>query len=122
MPAPSDRPGNGTVPAGTGVPLGDSALRFKRSPGSDGRTLLDLLRSWPRVIDAVVTEGHACIYFDPASPPDDPTDAMSRLVETPRRERKLVVIHARYDGPDLDEVARLAGLSREQTIHLHTGR
>jgi len=85
--------------------------------------LLDFLRRWPRVIDAVVTEGHACLYFDPAFPPDDPSEAAARLaVEGPAGERKPATIRARYDGADLADLARLTGLSRDEVVELHTSR
>ncbi len=32
-----------------------------------------------------------------------------------------VVVPVRYDGPDLDEVARLTGLSRDEVVAAHTG-
>jgi KipI family sensor histidine kinase inhibitor len=34
----------------------------------------------------------------------------------------VVEIPTRYDGPDLEEVARLSGLTRDQVIEAHTSR
>ena len=101
--------------------VGDAALRWRRDPTRDARSLLDALRSHPGVVDAVVTELHALVTFDPARPPDAPWMLEDRVppagVGTTGREH---VLRARYDGPDLDEVAARAGLSRAETIRLHT--
>lgn len=43
--------------------------------------------------------------------PVDGDEVAGRLVEVPTR----------YDGPDLDDVARLTGLSREEVVAAHTG-
>jgi 5-oxoprolinase (ATP-hydrolysing) subunit A len=52
--------------------MGDSAVRWRRDPARDPRALLDLLRAHAGVIDAVVTEEHAMVTFDPARPPEAP--------------------------------------------------
>lgn len=38
-----------------------------------------------------------------------------------RRDGREHVLEVRYDGPDLDEVARLAGLSTDEVVRAHTG-
>ena len=38
-----------------------------------------------------------------------------------RHEQRTVEVPVRYDGPDLDEVAALTGLSRAEVIEAHTG-
>jgi len=104
-------------------PLGDGALRFARPATLDARELLERLRAWPRVVDAVVTEEHACIYFDPGTIPDDPTEAMARWAhEPPDRLVRTVTVRARYDGADLDLVARRTALSVDDVIRLHAAR
>lgn len=62
-----------------------------------------------------------------ARPGSGALDAVRRLVESadltrPRGTRsREIVIDVHYDGPDLDEVASTAGLSRDEAIDLHTG-
>jgi len=106
-------------------PLGDAAVRWRRDLARDARTLLDALRAHPGVIDAIVTEQHACVTFDPARPPDAPwtlEDHVPHASATSGAQAREHVIHARYDGADLDEVASHAGLSREQAIRAHADR
>jgi UPF0271 protein len=101
-------------------PLGDGALRWRRDPGRDRRALLDALRAHPAVIDAVVTEEHAMVTFDPARPPDAPwrvEDGVPFASATNGGNEH--VIGVRYDGPDLDEVAARGGVSREEVIRAH---
>src|SRR5439155_4513215 len=83
--------------------------------------LLDGLRAWPGVIDAVVTERHALVTFDPARPVDAPwrAEEHARGVGSSAARREHV-IRARYDGPDLDEVAARAGLSVAEVIRVHS--
>ena len=103
--------------------MGDGAVRWRRDPERDPRALLEALRAHPGVIDSVVTEEHALVTFDPGRPAEAPWRVEDRIAPAgaapaPREH----VIHARYDGPDLDEVAVRAGLSREQTIRAHAGQ
>jgi len=67
-----------------------------------------LLRYDPLVLDASAAEAAAAraILDAPAAP------LAGRLVEIPTR----------YDGPDLDDVARLSGMSRREIIDAHTSR
>jgi UPF0271 protein len=105
-------------------PLGDAAVRWRRDPARDARTLLDALRAHPGVIDAIVTEHHACVTFDPLRPPDAPwtlEDAVPPASASSARSREHVV-RARYDGPDLDDVASRAGISREEVVRAHADR
>jgi UPF0271 protein len=103
--------------------LGDGAIRWRRAPDRDARDLLDALRAHPAVIDAVVTEEHAMVTFDPAHPPDPPWLVEDRLpLARTARPRRAHVIRVRYDGPDLDEVASCAGLAREDVIAEHAAR
>jgi UPF0271 protein len=104
-------------------PFGDAARRVALPEGANGRAVLDALRALPRVVDAVVTERHALVTFDPAAPPE----AIERAVEmalagsaTAGRPREHVV-RARYEGPDLEAVARRVGLSPEHVAALHAG-
>ncbi len=100
-------------------PLGDGAVVLARPAGVSARALEDLLRAWPRVHDVVVTEDQACIYFDPSSVPADPSAAIAKLAPGEPEDVRRVTIRARYDGPDLDEVASRARLSPERVADVH---
>jgi UPF0271 protein len=104
-------------------PMGDAAVRWRRDPDRDARKLLDALRAHPDVIDAVVTEHHALVTFDPARPPEAPWLAEDRVpLASAADDVRTHVIHARYDGADLDEIASRAGLSRDDAIRAHCDR
>jgi UPF0271 protein len=101
--------------------FGDTALRARLPDGADSRSLLEKLRELPRVLDAVVTERHALVTFDPDSPPVEVGGAIDRALSerapaTAPREHRIQV---RYDGEDLDEVAAMAQLSRDDVVTLH---
>jgi UPF0271 protein len=75
------------------------------------------------VEDAVVTETHACITFDPAAPPEDPTAAMAAWASAAAEATgRLFTVKARYDGADLADVAAKVGLSVDGLAELHAGR
>jgi 5-oxoprolinase (ATP-hydrolysing) subunit A len=102
--------------------FGDAALRARLPEGADTRSLLEELRALPHVVDAVVTERHALIAFDPGLPPVDVADAIARALSepSPATAPSEHRIHVRYDGEDLDEVAATTRLSRGDVIALHT--
>ena len=103
-------------------PFGDAALRVRLPEGAPARAVFESLRALPGVIDAVVTERHALVTFDPSAPPGDVQGAIARALAAPASasEPRTHSIAVRYDGPDLDDVARAAGVTREQVIALHT--
>lgn len=103
-------------------PFGDTALRARLPEGAEGRSLLAALRALPRVVDAVVTESHAMITFDPAAPPEGVAEAMEAALSAPlpAMAPRRHVVRTRYNGPDLDEVARVANMARTDVIALHT--
>lgn len=105
-------------------PFGDGALRLGLPANVERRAALDALRAVPGVVDAVITEEHACVYFDPLAPPEDPRLALGRLLHAAARptERPLVTVRVRYDGPDLERVAARAGLSTDEVARLHGSR
>jgi 5-oxoprolinase (ATP-hydrolysing) subunit A len=104
--------------------LGDGALRLVLPEHLERRAVLESLEDWPGVVDVVVGEAHACVYFDPAAPPEDPRRMLGRLVvaSRPVEERPLVTVRVRYDGPDLEAVAERAGLSVDDVALLHASR
>jgi UPF0271 protein len=99
-------------------PAGDTAWRFELPFGTSPAAALAALRDLPRVVDAVVADGYGLVRFAPGEPPDDPRNVLASLEPRPLR-RHHHVIRVRYDGPDLDEVANLAGLTREALIAQH---
>ncbi|WP_255424523.1 carboxyltransferase domain-containing protein [Corallococcus sp. CA047B] len=105
-------------------PLGDSALRLVLPEAVDRRQAREALCALPGVLDAVITESHACVYFDPATPPEAPALVLTRLRVMPVTpvERPLLRIRVRYDGEDLPKVAAHAGLSVEEVVRRHTAR
>jgi UPF0271 protein len=101
--------------------FGDAALRARLPEGADSRSLLQQLRALPHVIDAVVTERHALIAFDPSLPPVDVADAIAQALSEPPAATAPGGhrIQVRYDGEDLQEVAAASGLSIDEVVALH---
>ena len=104
-------------------PFGDAALRVRLPEGTDARALLRTLRALRGVIDAVVTERHALVTFDPPHRPEGLAEAIATSLapRAPPAGPPVIEIPVRYDGEDLDEVARAAGLAPEEAIALHAG-
>ncbi len=103
-------------------PFGDAALRVRLPETANHRAVLDALRSLPRVIDAVVAERHALVTFDPSAPPQDVEPAIERALsrETPAPTGRRHTVCVAYDGEDLEQVARMSGLSVEEVVAVHT--
>ncbi len=104
-------------------PLGDGAWRIARPEGLSAADLLARLRALPRVQDVVVTENFACVYFNPAAPPNDLAEALTRpssgsAVALPQ----TLTLRARYDGPDLVDVGERLALSTEEVVRRHVER
>jgi 5-oxoprolinase (ATP-hydrolysing) subunit A len=100
--------------------LGDSAAWAPRPEGTDAPALLSALRACSGVIDTVVTEERVAVYFHPSAPPSGLDDALERAaIERPSGTGRAVVIRARYDGPDLGEVATLSMRTPEEVIAMH---
>jgi UPF0271 protein len=104
------------------APLGDGAIRFELLPGLHRRAVQDALRALPGAIDAVVTDRHAALSFEPDRAPGDPLSALDAGGTAPRSSPALHLIRVRYDGEDLEEVARRIGRSPSEVIQLHAGR
>jgi len=104
-------------------PFGDGAWRMTLSGELDRRALLDALKSVPNVADAVVTEQHALVTFEPDAPPAGATLASAiASARTPRPSSPPAehAIAVRYDGPDLAEVAALAHLDPREVVARHS--
>jgi UPF0271 protein len=97
-------------------------MRARLAEGCNARAIVRAVRSLPGVIDVVVTERHALVTFDPAHPPAGVEQAIARALEEPAaaEESREHCIEVRYDGPDLDEIASLSGIDRDDVIRLHT--
>jgi UPF0271 protein len=102
--------------------FGDAALRARLPEGANRRAVFEALRALPRVVDAVVTEEHALVTFDPGAAPGGVAEAIahaarssSTLGAAPREH----TVPVRYDGPDLEEVARAAGMTPQEAASLH---
>jgi UPF0271 protein len=78
-----------------------------------------------RVVDAVVTEAHALVTFDPEAPPeglDATVDAALRGAATPPGPPHEHLVRVRYDGEDLDAIAEATRHSVGDIVALHAGR
>jgi allophanate hydrolase subunit 1 len=103
--------------------FGDAAMRVRLPATGAGRAVLDALRVLPGVVDAVVSERHALVVFEPGAPPAGVADAVERALSGPSgvavsREHTM---RARYDGPDLAEMAARAGVTPREIAALHAG-
>lgn len=101
--------------------LGDRAIRFARPPGASPRAIVEAARSWPGATDVVVARDDVAVYF--AGPPIVDLARIAALAALPAEARaaRELELPARYDGEDLDEVARAAGLTTREVIALHAG-
>ncbi|MGD0525576.1 MAG: carboxyltransferase domain-containing protein [Polyangiaceae bacterium] len=114
-------------------PFGDTAWRARLPEASDGasrRTLLEALRALPDVVDVVVTEQHALVVLAEGAPlagaRDGITGTLARVsaareATTAGPEVREHVVHVRYDGADLADVAAASALSPADVVALHTG-
>lgn len=103
--------------------LGDGALRIPRPRGPSADAVLALARSWPGVIDAWLTEAWLGLAFaDDAEAHVEPAQlaALAALASESSRAPSEHVIRVRYDGADLAEVARMAGLSAAEVVERHS--
>lgn len=100
-------------------PLGEHALRVDLPARARGRSVLEALRALAGVSDAVVTERHACVYFDGEPPDRDALRAAIDRASAQPSQGALHVVRVRYDGADLAEVAARAGLTAREVVALH---
>jgi UPF0271 protein len=104
-------------------PFGDCAWRLRLPSTGSRRALRDALRAVPCVVDAVVSEHHALVTFEPTARPSP--DAVLATLERVLAELQPTAataehrVRVRYDGADLDELACSAGLSRAEVVALH---
>lgn len=103
--------------------LGDRALRAPRPPRTSARALVAAARAWPDVVDVVVTAGEIALYFAdaPALTPALGAQLLAALAAAvdDGPPPRLLTLRAIYDGPDLADVARAAGLAIDEVIARH---
>jgi len=101
------------------IALGDRAIRFPRPAAASPRAIVRAARAWPGVIDVVVAAHDVAVYFAD-EPAVDPAliRALDAAVDDAAPPRELT-LPAIYDGPDLADVARAAGLTIADVIALH---
>ena len=116
-------------------PLGDSSLLcdagHAASPEHQRRiwALAETARQWPQVLEAVPGVNNLLLIFDPLHADIDALNtrierAWLRPVPAPAQVTRPIEIPVSYGGeagPDLDEVARHAGLTVEEVIAAHSG-
>ena len=102
-------------------PAGDQGALIELPDNGAAVRLAGLLREERSdLLDVVI--GHTTVLVTWAGEKPDLGDAVKRaLVAEAGPAGRLVEIPVVYDGPDLDEVARLTGLSPEEVIARHTG-
>jgi KipI family sensor histidine kinase inhibitor len=112
------------------VPFGEAALlveleqRIEPAVAARAAAIAD---AWERTGAgrAVPTYASVLLRFDPLAVDHDAAEALARsLVDAPGSalEPREHEIPTRYGGPDLDEVARLSGLTTDEVIAAHAGR
>ncbi len=124
------------------LPLGDSALLVRLGVASNSdtpagvRSAFDALlaAAVPGFIDVVPAYTDLAVHYDPlafaqgvGSPHDNAADAVRRVLAAgalrASADPRTVEIRVEYGGaagPDLDHVARHAGLTIDEVIRLHT--
>lgn len=104
------------------LPYGGSALLVEVDSLQESMQLGAALRDahLPYVVDLVVAERSVLVVTDGA------LDALRRDLPqlpagpAPAQATEVIELPVAYDGPDLDEVAALTGLSPEQVVRAHT--
>ncbi|HEY1960227.1 MAG TPA: carboxyltransferase domain-containing protein [Polyangiaceae bacterium] len=97
--------------------LGDGAIRVPLPPNVSPRAALAAARRWPGVVDAWLTDAWLAVEFESHGPPEiDLANLGDVLAPAPREH----LIEVRYDGPDLADVARAAGLDPAEVVALHS--
>ena len=103
------------------VAAGDAAFADVIDIIPAARTLLLMVREGARV--EPVRTALPTLALPPntlrAEPPDDRAAAAGDSA-WPEAERPTVEIPVQYDGPDLDEVCKLTGLTRDEVVNAHT--
>lgn len=100
--------------------LGDGAWRVALPERTHRAEAFEQLRALPFVLDALVTDRHAMVRFNPEHPPADPRAIIAALSDAVEGGPGSHIIRVAYEGPDLDEVANLCGLDRYEVVERHS--
>jgi KipI family sensor histidine kinase inhibitor len=104
------------------TPAGDAALLVEADGPASGLAAAIASGRWPGILDVIPGAGTVLVTVRPGS--WDLAALASRIRGLPRRDPvpgdlPLAELPVCYDGPDLAEVARLAGLSTAEVIARH---
>jgi KipI family sensor histidine kinase inhibitor len=105
-------------------PAGDAAVLFDTSDPPAWLAAAINAAELPGVLDVVPGARTVLVIAEPGSiPMGELAQAVARLpvAEPPGAETGLVEIPVSYDGPDLADVAELAGMTVEDVIAAHSG-
>lgn len=99
--------------------LGDGAVRIARPRGKSGAAIADAVRAWPGVADVALTEAWIGVVFEDAvAVTPEQLAALDALAA--EASGRTIEIAVRYDGPDVDDVARLARLDPSAVVAAHS--
>ena len=103
------------------IPVGARALLVEVADTTEAQALYAQARS--HQVDVLdVVPGARTVLFDGV---DDPDRLVAQLAGWPPApeppEGPVVSVPTRYDGPDLEEVARCWGMTRPEVVATHTG-
>lgn len=110
------------------LPAGDAAVLVEVADLDEAGRLYAALRREPPpgTLDLVPATRTVLITFDRARTGPDRIAASVRALTPPAAtgapEARLVELPTTYDGPDLDDVARLTGLAAGEVVRRHRGR
>lgn len=108
------------------LPYGDRALLVELADGEQALALAAALREDPpaAVGELVPAARTVLVVAADGAGVGDLRDALQRVEVTPLKDREdegeLVEVPVVYDGEDLEDVARLTGLSAEEVVAAHT--
>jgi KipI family sensor histidine kinase inhibitor len=102
--------------------LGDRALRMPRPRGKSATALLEAARAWPGVVDAWLTEAWLAVelHRDATTFHASRVAALAAVADEDASPAREHVIAVRYDGADLEDVARACGTTPEAVAALHS--
>jgi KipI family sensor histidine kinase inhibitor len=115
------------VPFGEGALLVELEQRIDPHVAARAQAIAD---RWDDLGHGPAIPSYAAVLlrFDPvALDPESAERTATRIVQSASAGRELstgrvTLVPTRYDGPDLDDVARLSGLSPREIVELHTSR
>lgn len=102
-------------------PLGDRAIRFARPAGVAPRAIVEAVRAWDGVVDVVVARDDVAAYFDREPRVEPARIAALATLPAELASGRTIDLHATYDGPDLDDVARACETTVDEVVALHAG-